>query len=554
MPDQTRRDFYNRRLAAMQIERETFISHYKELAQYIQPRRGRFFISDRNKGDKRHQSIINSKATQAHGIARSGMLAGTMSPTRPWFALETQDPELMEFGPVKDWMFDVELILREIFNTSNYYNMAPVLLGELLLFGTGAMSHVNDFRDVARFFTHTAGSYYISQNERFLVDTFAREFEWTVSQIVGAFGLENVSTSVKTAWDQGNYDQWFPITHFVDVNPDHRPSSALSKFKPVRSVVYEPGNTGADKDKVLSEKGFDEFPVYTPRWDVTGEDIYGTNCPAMTALGDIKGLQIEEKRKAQAIDKMVNPPLSGPPSLKNVNVSSLPGGLNVYDGGEARQELRPLYTVNPALQELRADIAAVEDRIDKAFFVDMFLAISNIEGIQPRNQLDLMQRNEERLLQLGPVLERLQGEWLNQMIDRTFNQAMRAGILPTPPQELQGSPLKIRYISTLAMAQRAVATQSLERVAGFVGSMAELKPEVLDKFDADQAVDEYARAVGVPPRVIVPDDQVAQERAERQQQQELATALESAQSAANTAKLAGDTKTGEQNLLTELGS
>lgn len=550
MGDYNKRDYLERRKSALINERQSFIPHYRELAEFIQPRRGRFFVSDRNKGDRRFASIINSKATQAHRVARSGMLAGTMSPTQPWFSLETPDSALMEFMPVKEWLYKVEALLRRIYNQSNFYNMAPVMLGELLLFGTGCMSQVDDFEDVARFYTHTAGSYMIGQNARYDVNTVIREFEWSVEQIVGQFGYKNCSMAVKTAYDRGTYDSWFPVTHYTGPNGDYDESKGDSRYKGVKSCYYEPGNV--DKDAYLEEKGFDEFPYYCPRWDVTGEDIYGTDCPAMTALGDIKGLQIEEKRKAQAIDKMVNPPLSGPASLKSVPVSGLPGGLTAYDSN-GTQKLEPIYTVNANLGELRLDIGAVERRIETAFYNDLFLAITQMEGIQPKNQLDIMQRHQERLLQLGPVLERLHGEFLNKMITRTFNQCARAGILPIPPPELQGQTLEVKYISSLAMAQKAVATQAIEKMALYVGGLVGAgKTDAWDKFDGDQSIDEYAQILGVPPRIIVSDDQVQAIREQRAQQQQAQMALAAAQQAADVAQSASKADMSGDNALTAM--
>ena len=239
------------------------------------------------------------------------MLAGTMSPSRPWFALETIDREMMERAEVKDWLFKVELLIRRILNESNFYGMASNYLSELLMFGTSAMTHIEDFDDVARFYTHTAGSYRIAQNERFEIDTLFREFEWTAEMIVRAFGLSNVSQHVKDAIDRNNLGAWFPVVHVIEPNDNMRVDTPLARNKPYKSVYFEKGTDGLDdKDSFLRVSGFDEFPAYVARWDVTGEDIYGTDCPGMTALGDIKGLQIEEKRKAQGIDKMVNPPRS----------------------------------------------------------------------------------------------------------------------------------------------------------------------------------------------------------------------------------------------------
>jgi len=551
--DLNSRDYFEQRLGALRKERSSFIGHYQELAKFITPRRGRFSITDRNKGDKRYNNIINSAATQAYRVARSGLLAGMMSPARPWFELETYNPDLMESGAVKVWLHNAELKLRAVFNESNFYNMAPTLLGELLIFGTGAMSQVDDFENVARFYTHTAGSYMISQDETYRVDTLAREFEWTVREIVKAFGLENLSQSVKNQYDRGNYEEWFPCAHIIEPNPEQDSRKRQAVSKAWRSVYYEPGRTGPDRNKFLAKSGFDEFPAFCPRWEVTGEDVYATECPAMVALGDIKGLQVAERRKGQAVDTMVRPPLKGPPSIDRRHIAALPGTVTSYQPDpNDRQGLSPIYSVTPSLQDLRFDMAAIENRIDKAFYVDLFLAITNMEGIQPRNQLDLMQRNEERLLQLGPVLERLQSELLAPIINRTFGQAVKAGILPPAPPELQGQPLRIRYISTLAMAQRAVATGGIERVASYVTGLSGTFVDIIDKFDAEQSVDEYAKAIGAPPTIIVSDDIVAakrQQRAEERQQQE---AMQQMQQAANITKGLSDSKTGDRNVLTDL--
>lgn len=530
------KEYLVKRLHALKTERESFIAHYRDLSDFISPRRGRYFLTDRNKGDKRITNIINSKATQALKVARAGMLSGVMSPSRPWFALETPDPDMMEFAPVKEWLYKVEMTLRAVFNDGNLYNMAPVMLGELLQFGTGCMLHVDHFENVARFYTQTAGSYMLAQDDELKVRTVMREFQMQTGQMIKKFGKENVSLAVVNAYDRGNYDEWFDVAHMIEPNPEHEKGSPVSNRFPFRSIMFEPKSWDSldDKPKYLEIKGFREFPAYCPRWEVTGEDIYATDCPGMTALPDIKGLQIEEKRKAQAIDKMVNPPLRGPASLRNQPVSSLPGGLTVYDGnGNQGDALQPIYQVEPDIRALMEDIKAVEARIDRAFFVDMFLAISTMDGIQPRNEFELSQRNQERLLQLGPVLEQLHGEFLDPLIDRTFNQCARAGILPPAPEELRGQALKVNYISTLAMAQRAVATQGIDRLAAYTAGLVKAGwTGALDKFDADQSVDEYANVIGVPPKVVVPDDVVAQRRAERQRMEQMAAAAEVAKTAA----------------------
>jgi hypothetical protein len=547
--DKSTRGYFDRRRGAMTTERSSFIEHYRDLSQFTQPRRGRFDRTDRNQGQRRHQFIINDTGTQALRTARAGLLAGTMSPARPWFSMIPPDLDMLEFQPVKIWLHKIEEIIREILNASNFYSMVSSTLADLLLFGTGCMSHVDDFDDVARFYTHPPGAYMIAQDDRYVVNTLAREFQMTVLQMVEKFGLNNVSRIVKDLYDRGDYEPWVDVNHFIEPNPDADPSKDEAKFKTYRSNYYEEGNDS--EDEMLRISGFDEFPAHIPRWDVTGEDIYGTDCPGMTALGGIKGLQIEERRKAQGIDKNVNPPLHGPASLRNVPIANLPGGLTIYDdGGEGNRGLRPIYQVAPQLQDMIQDIKEVERRIKSAFYVDMFLAISDIEGIQPRNEFDLQHRDRERLLQLGPALEHLQGELQAPTIERVFAQAVRAGIFPPAPPELEGAELSLRFSGTLAAAQRAAAIGPITQVANFTSQLSAVWPEARDKFDADQAIDEVAHAAGAPPRIVVPDDVVAQLREQRRLQQEAAQAQQDALVEGQAAESASKASLEGDNLLT----
>jgi hypothetical protein len=538
MADQTRRDYYNRRLTTLDVEFEAFRTHYKELSEHMAPRRGRFEKTDVNKGTKRHKEIINSRGSQALNVATAGIFAGVMSPTRPWFDLVTPDPGLMQFSLVKEWLRLVRDQMLGVFNASNLYNMAPVMIQELLLFGTGCMTQVDDPTNLARFYTHTAGSYRIAQNERFEVTTIARRYRMSAEQMALEFGKEKVTQEVKTALSRNNLDAMFDVVHFIEPNDNFRPQNPLAKFKKFSSVKFQP-SSGPGGDQMLSESGFDEFPAYCPRWGVTGEDTYGTTCPGMVSLGDVKQLQIQEKRKAQAIDKMVNPPLVGPGSIRNIAVSGLPGSLNLYDGDPAQTKLESLYTVDLRLGDLKEDMDRVERRIDDAFFVSLFLAITNMAGVQPRNQLELSERNGERLLQLGPVLERMQSEALDLIISRTFSQMVKADMIPPPPPELQGMPLKVTYISSLAQAQRAVDTRGIDRLTEYVGGLVGAQLSDGKKINFDKAIEKYGDLLGTPPTLMIDDQQIAQTRQAEQQAAQAAQGIAAGEQLARTARDAG---------------
>ena len=272
---------------------------------------------------------------------------------------------------------------------------------------------------------------------------------------------------------------------------------------------------------MLEESGFDENPLIGPAWELVGEDHYAIS-PGMVALGDVKMLQLEQQRKLEAIDTLVRPPMTGPTSLRNNPASLLPGSVTLVDDPTGKG-YRPAMEVQLRLGELASDIRDTQERIQRAFYADLFLMISQMEGIQPRNQFEIAERKEEKLLALGPVLENVYNGQLEPVIDRAFNILNRRKELPPAPAELHGKDLKIEYTSMLAQAQKAVATGGIERGVAFIGQISAVKPEVLDKLDGDQAVDEYFEMLGVPPSILISDDEVKkarEARAQKQQQQE----------------------------------
>jgi hypothetical protein len=293
---------------------------------------------------------------------------------------------------------------------------------------------------------------------------------------------------------------------------------------PFRSCYLE---FGRENNKFLRESGFKEFPAVCPRWLVDGDDTYATRWPGAMALGSIKQLQQEQLRKSTAIDYQVDPPLQVPMQYKNQDIDRLPGGVMYVDTSSPTGGVRAAYEVNLNLQHLMYDIQDVRERINKSFFVDLFKMLANQDLKSGVSATEIAERHEEKLLMLGPVLESLFTEMLTPYVEITFAKMVRAGLFAqgqelAPPPELNGQELDIEFISTLAQAQRAVGVTSIDRMLGTIASISQIKPEVLDKLDADQTIDLYADALGIDPSMIVADKDVAIIRAGRQQAQQMA--------------------------------
>lgn len=514
------RDRLERRWSAMKTERSSWIEHYRLLSDHILPRRGRFVVSNTNKGQQINQSIIDSTGTRAHRTLSAGLMAGLTSPARPWFRLITPDYDLNEVAPVKVWLGETERRMRQVFQSSNFYNALHTVYEELGLFGTGAMVILEDFDNVIRCETLTAGEYALAVNHRRIVDTLYREIRMTVIQVVQTFGIESVSRTVKDAYLRGDYDAWVDVMHAIEPNSERDASKQDNQNFLYSSVYWEASSREGDKNHFLRREGFQENALVAPRWDVISNDVYGRS-PGMDALPDVRQLQVQQKRKGQAIDKLVNPPMQASAAMRDRYVSLLPGGVTYVEDFAAGGGVKPIYEVNPDVNALAEDIMRTQQRVEQAFFADLFLMIATSDRREITAR-EIDERHEEKLLALGPVLERLQSELLGPAIDRTFAIMMRNGVLPEPPQELQGMDLQVDYISILAQAQKGVATASLERLSAFVGNLAAVNLAVLDKFDFDQAVDEMGDMLGVPAKVVRPDDEVDAIRQERQQQEQMA--------------------------------
>jgi len=542
---------YNKRLEALRSERNTFIPLWRELSDYHLAHRGRFLSSDRNKGFKRNTKQINNTSRLASRTLASGMMSGITSPARPWFRLGTGDKQLDDVTAVKLWLHEVQTIMYKVYSASNFYNSLHQLYSELGVFGTAAMGVFEDFENVIWCKPYTIGSYMLGMNGQNINDTMYREYELSVGQVVKQFGIDNCSSSVKKQWDDGNTEAWVKIVHAIEPNDDRDNTSVKSSDMPIRSVYYEADKGSRDaQDNFLRESGFQEYPVLSPRWDVTGEDVYATDCPGITSLGDTKALQLAERRKYQAIDKLVSPPLQGPAALKNKMKGGQPSSNDVVWHSDANNGgLRSIYeNYNPRIDVITDEILNTENRIQRSFYEDLFLMLANTDRRQITAR-EVAEKHEEKLLMLGPVLERLHNELLDPAIDRTFNILQRNGVLPLPPPELQNRELNVEYISVLAQAQRLVNTGAIDRITQFTGAVAGVWPEARHKVNINQAVDDYAEALGVNPSTIVSDsDAQAAAAAEAQMQQRMA-AIEQGETLTNMAKTASETPMGDSNAL-----
>jgi hypothetical protein len=552
-------------------DRDSFRNYWRDLSKYILPRRSRFFITDTKRGDRRNFDIIDSTASLASRTLASGMMTGITSPARSWFNLAPSIKELETDANTKDYFKKVTEMMRIAFLRSNLYNILPTTYGDMGTFATGCIFMEEDAEDIVRFTSFPIGSYMIANDAKGRVRVFFREFQMSVRQIVEKFGnpvfgkekmidWSNISEHVRNQYENGNTESMVSVGHMVLPNDDYRVGAIESKYKKFSSVYYELGSsststssasTTAYGDKFLSEKGFDFFPVLAPRWEVVGEDTYGTNAPGMVCLGDVRQLQFGEKRIASAIDQKVKPSMVGPTSLKSQKASILPGDITYLDEREGTKGFRRLFEIDFDTRELEGKQDQIRQRISRSYYEDLFLMLAQSDRRQITAR-EIEERHEEKLLALGPVLERINQDLLDPLIENTFAIMDKQGLLPDAPEQLQGQEYKVEYVSIMAQAQKLAGIGSIERFTGFVGQMAGLDPSIVNKLNLEEAVEVYGDLTGVPQNLITSKEDMEAIKAQQAQQAQAEQQAMEQQQAIDASKTLSETKMDEGTALDEL--
>jgi len=556
------RRYSEARLMGLRTNRYSWWTHWRELGDYFLPRRYKWLITPNQmmRGSPINQHILDSSACIFARNLASGLVSGKSSPTMPWFRLKIGRIDSTMTSPISLWLAECERLLYLIFAESNFYNSIAVFYHDLVIFGTASMLIYEDFENVITCVNPCLGEYYIDIDGQYRPCIFYREFTYTVQACVSEFGLENCSETIQRLYTQSNgsgLSQEIVIAHSIEPNNDGRAREfGFSPKFEYREAYWEWGGSASPQGgsssgtAFLRRKGYYSRPNITGRWDVVSNDPYGRS-PAMDALPDQKQLQLETRRKAQAIDKMVNPPLVADMQLKNQPANLTPGGMTYISGYAANGKagLSSVYDTRFPVAEITEDLNEVKLRMSQIFFNDVLKVASQYETRSNVTAVEWDLRKSESLIMLGPALERIDHEVLKLVIDRTFDVANRAGIIPPPPPEIQGQMMNISFISMLQQAQAATQAASIERVLSLAGNIVGVKPDAMDNIDVDYSLDKYSHLLNNDPKMIRSPEMLQQIRQQRAQQEQAAQQAQIADQLSAGAKNLAQADVGGQNAL-----
>lgn len=507
--------------AVFEIKKKCF----KELRAYLAPNTGSFEEDDNRSKEKDqfHKLNINTMPYK-YNITLAAMLGTNFtSSSIRWFKMGQRNEK-----PTRDerrYFQETENLMYDVFEDSNLHPTLNNVYLESQTYGTGAGYKVKDSKNVMRFRPLTIGEYFIEENIDGVVDVLYRYMDVDVRRLEQLFGYEKLPNKYKMLYKAGKFDSPVRVWHAIEPNMEFLEAWDNPFNKPYTSTYFIEN----ERDGILEQKGTSFFPYFVARWDKFGNDPYGVGI-GITALGDIKMLQSYERDMAKASKKKIAPPLRIDPSLKKSKVDSgsgKPTYTSMKDG------VTPLFMVNYDVREARENIAAIQDRVFKYFYNDVFFAMLNTD--KTMSATEAAARNSEKMQMLGAIVNRWQKDFLEPIIETTYIALGEKGKLPETPDSLVGINVDIDYHGLTFQSIDLADLANVERFNVYAANIEAISPGALDYVDGDFMLKYGGSKMDIPVDAIRSQDQVDLMREKRAEAQEQIARKEQAETFEKTA-------------------
>lgn len=492
-------------LDKLKSDRSNWESHWKDIAEYVVPNKDNVYGHDKTQGEKKFNELYDGTAIHSNELLGSALHGMLTNPTNPFFGLSSGDVGLDKSDGVRKWLQDCTRIMHDVLNNSNFQTEIHEVYLDQGSFGTSVLFTDEDDQDIVRFMAHSIFNVWIAENYKGVVDTVIREFKKPMKDILQEFGEEWLKQDPMLESMKRDLNKEHCIVHAVYANTEYNPQDTDKTKKPFISCYVL-----KDSKVTLREKGYDTFPYAVPRWTKIAGEVYGRS-PAMKCLPDTKMINQMMKVTIRSAQKIVDPPLMAPDDGIMGGVKTQPGAINYYRAGSS-DRIEPLETgarIDFGFQIMED----VRTRIRSAFFIDQ---LQLREGPQ-MTATEVMQRTEEQLRLLGPILGRQHNELLKPLIERVFDICFRRNLFGQVPRELvalaeKGKKLNVQYSSMIARAQKTAELDSINRFFQIGAPLFQLDPKVAQYFDTDGALKHIAHSLSLPYELIRRDTEVKKMR------------------------------------------
>lgn len=499
---------YIKQLDAMRSMRKVHEEHWRQCFHHTYPIRASGFNSDvydAQRAQTKRAELLDSTATDSARILASSIMSGLTPANSIWFALDVGN----ETDEERRWLDDAAKTLWENIHMANFDSAAYESVLDCVCAGWFVL-YIDEPEEGGLHFEQwsLANCFIASSKAGGLIDTVHRVFSLTAEQAYNKFGEELSENTKKLAKDKPS--EMVEFVHCIQPRKIYVSNPRLAKNMPFSSVHIE-----VKEKKIVRESGYNEFPCVVPRWMMIPDSAYAIG-PVSDVLPDVKMLNDLKRMNLAAADLAI----AGMWIAEDdgvLNPRTVKVGPRKIIVANSVDSMKPLQTgSNFELSDVM--IEKLQAGIRKALMADQLQPQDGpaMTATEVHVRVGLIRQL------LGPMFGRLQAEYLQPLIERCFGLAYRAGVFTPPPESLQNREFTVRYISPLARAQKLEEVTAIERLHMNLAQIAQVKPDVLDLIDEDEAVRVLSDALGVPGKVMRDKNAVEVVREDRQKQLEAA--------------------------------
>jgi hypothetical protein len=358
---------------------------------------------------------------------------------------------------------------------------------------------------------------YINETKGDKIDTLYRNYCITVKQCVDTFGIENVSDSVKSAYESKKYNDKVEMLHIIQPRMMRNVTKQGVEDMPYESVYIDiKANKEIKKQGV--QKGFEYFPVYISREGKRNGEKYAYS-PTMMAIEEVS--QINKVREDQILimNRFADPAIGYDSTALESNVLNTSPGSSTSFRMNGRAGL-PIFD----MVQTKGDPTAVENLIVRLQeTINKYYGIDVLLDFNTQNQMTLGEaqiRAQIRQQTLGATIMKKRSEKYRPIVERAFDILFKQGkfgyipgderiqieedlglkpmVIPEEvvnlinagiePMEL----IEVQFYTQFEYEKELLKNNSIIQVWNNAGLIAQLtqRPEVFDNLDEDKTIKE----------------------------------------------------------------
>lgn len=509
------------RFDKLKSERANWETLWQDIADLMYPRKNTI-ITQRSPGEDRNVQIFDNTGIQALELFAAALHSFLTNPHSEWFELTTGDLALDTRDDVRKFLQLTTRDIHNVINNSNFQTEVHELYMDMGSFGTSPMAVEEDDEFLVRFSTRFLADVCVAENHMGVIDELYFEFKWTARKLVAKYGKEKLPEKVLKAYEKDTDDLFRVI---FCVYPKAYEADQKIGFNFISKEVL------CGENVTLKTQGFHEFPYVVPRFSKASGETYGRS-PAMNALPEVKVLNLMTEITLEGAQKVIDPPLQAPDDGFILNVNTYPAGITHYRAGSTDR-------VEPIFNDSRVDfgfeaIKNSQEKVRNAFYVNQF-QMGDGPSSTARTATEISYKAEENFRFLGPMMGRMQTEFLQPLINRIAMIMMRKGKIKNIPLVLSNRKIMARYSSFIARAQRTTEANNVLKFMQAGAPFFQADPRSLNLINSKGSLKVLARSFGAPQEMFNTEDEIAQIE---KQQQALAEQQKKTQEQQNNADVA----------------